>query len=53
VRRLAARQGARPVGAELIGLAPAAALEGYPDDVPLLGFEPAKHLIERRLGAPG
>jgi glutamate formiminotransferase / 5-formyltetrahydrofolate cyclo-ligase len=53
VRRLAARHGARPVGAELIGLAPAVALEGYPDDVPLLGFEPAKHLIERRLGAPG
>ncbi len=30
VRRLAAEHGARPVEAELVGLAPASALEGYP-----------------------
>ena len=50
VRRLAAEQGARPVEAELIGLLPAAAMEGYPEDVPIRGFDPAEHLIERVLG---
>jgi glutamate formiminotransferase len=42
---------ARPVEAELVGLIPAAALVGYPDDVPMRGFDPAKHVIERRLEA--
>ncbi|HKG37259.1 MAG TPA: hypothetical protein VKA89_12560 [Solirubrobacterales bacterium] len=51
VRELAAAQGARPVEAELVGLAPAAALEGYPDDVPIRGFDPEQHLIESRLPA--
>jgi glutamate formiminotransferase len=51
VRQLAAALGARPLEAELIGLAPAAALAGYPQDVPLRGFDPARHLIERRLAA--
>ena len=32
--------------AELVGLAPRAALEGFPDDVPLRGFLPERHLIE-------
>ena len=49
VRRLSARHGARPVAAEVVGLVPAAALAGYQEDVPLVGFEPAKHVIERRL----
>jgi glutamate formiminotransferase len=35
--------------AELVGLAPAAALEGFPDDVPLRGFDPGRHLIENAL----
>jgi glutamate formiminotransferase/glutamate formiminotransferase/formiminotetrahydrofolate cyclodeaminase len=35
--------------AELVGLAPAAALEGFPPDVPLMGFDPALHLIENAL----
>ncbi len=35
--------------AELVGLAPAAALEGFPDDVPLRGFAPERHLIENAL----
>ncbi|HYZ80962.1 MAG TPA: hypothetical protein VE571_06820, partial [Solirubrobacteraceae bacterium] len=32
--------------AELVGLAPEAAFEGFPDDVPLRDFDPARHLIE-------
>jgi glutamate formiminotransferase len=49
VRELAAPLGARPVEAELVGLIPAAALRDYPADVPMRGFDPAKHVIERRL----
>ncbi len=41
---------AQIVSAELVGLAPGAALEGFPDDVPLLGFEPARQVIENALG---
>ena len=37
--------------AELVGLAPAAALEGFPEDVPLRGFDPARHLVENALGS--
>jgi len=36
--------------AELVGLAPAGALEGFPPDVPLPGFDPARHVIENALG---
>lgn len=50
VRALAAPLGARPVEGELIGLVPATALRGYPEDVPLRGFDPARHTIEARLG---
>lgn len=49
VRALAAPFGARPVEAELIGLVPEPALAGYPDDVPIRGFDPAHGTIERRL----
>jgi glutamate formiminotransferase / 5-formyltetrahydrofolate cyclo-ligase len=35
--------------AELIGLAPRAALDDFPDDVPLRGFEPDRHVIENAL----
>ncbi|HWH21118.1 MAG TPA: hypothetical protein VN671_11330, partial [Solirubrobacterales bacterium] len=52
VRRLAAPLGARPVEAELVGLIPAGALVDYPADVPIRGFDPAQHVIERRLTAP-
>ncbi len=52
VRRLAAEHGARPVEAELVGLAPAAALEGYPDDPPIRDFDASEHVIERVLGEP-
>jgi glutamate formiminotransferase len=52
VRRLAAEHGARPVEAELVGLAPQAALEGYPGDPPIRDFDPSQHVIERVLGEP-
>lgn len=51
IRMLATPAGARPVEAELIGLAPEKALEGYPADVPIRGFDPARHTIERRLSS--
>jgi glutamate formiminotransferase len=35
--------------AELVGLAPAVALDGFPEDVVLVGFDPARHLIENAL----
>ncbi len=37
--------------AELVGLAPRAAMEGFPEDVPMPGFDPQRHLIENALGA--
>jgi glutamate formiminotransferase / 5-formyltetrahydrofolate cyclo-ligase len=52
VRRLAEPLGARPVEAELVGLIPAGALVDYPADVPIRGFDPSRHVIERRLAAP-
>jgi glutamate formiminotransferase/glutamate formiminotransferase/formiminotetrahydrofolate cyclodeaminase len=36
---------------ELVGLAPAAAFEGFPDDVPLREFDPRRKLIEKALGS--
>ena len=51
IHALATPVGARPVEAELIGLAPEKALEGYPADVPIRGFDPARHTIERRLSS--
>ncbi len=35
--------------AELVGLAPAAAFDGFPADVPLRDFDPGRHLIENAL----
>jgi glutamate formiminotransferase / 5-formyltetrahydrofolate cyclo-ligase len=52
VRELAAPLGARPVEAELVGLVPAAGVADYPADVPIRGFDPDRHVIERRLAAP-
>ena len=51
VRELAAPLGARPLEAELVGLVAEAALAGYPGDVPIRGFDPARQTIERRLAA--
>jgi glutamate formiminotransferase / 5-formyltetrahydrofolate cyclo-ligase len=39
--------------AELIGLAPRAAFEGFPEDVPLRGFSPERHVLEEALAALG
>jgi glutamate formiminotransferase/glutamate formiminotransferase/formiminotetrahydrofolate cyclodeaminase len=49
IRVLAAPLGARPVEAELVGLVPAAALAGFPDEVPIRDFDPALQTIEARL----
>ncbi len=35
--------------AELVGLAPRAAFDGFPADLPLPGFDPARHIIENAL----
>jgi glutamate formiminotransferase / 5-formyltetrahydrofolate cyclo-ligase len=51
IRSLAEPLGTRPVEAELVGLIPAAALAGYPDDVPIRDFDPELRTIERRLAA--
>jgi glutamate formiminotransferase len=51
VRALGAPLGVRPVAAELVGLIPEAALAGYPDDVPIRGFDPERRTIERRIAA--
>jgi glutamate formiminotransferase/glutamate formiminotransferase/formiminotetrahydrofolate cyclodeaminase len=45
------RERAPVAEAELIGLAPRAAFEGFPGDVPLRGFDPERHLIEEALAA--
>jgi glutamate formiminotransferase len=49
VREEAAREGVDVTGGELVGLAPAAALEGFPEDLPLRGFEKQRHVLENRL----
>jgi glutamate formiminotransferase len=40
---------ARVARAELVGLAPRAALEGFPRELPMPGFDPARHVIENAL----
>lgn len=49
VRELAAAYGAAPIEAELVGLAPAAALVGYPEQPAIRGFDPDAQVIERRI----
>jgi glutamate formiminotransferase / 5-formyltetrahydrofolate cyclo-ligase len=46
----AVRAHAEVSSAELVGLAPSAALEGFPAEIPIVGFDPARHLIENALG---
>jgi glutamate formiminotransferase/glutamate formiminotransferase/formiminotetrahydrofolate cyclodeaminase len=36
--------------AEIVGLAPRAALEGFPEDLPIRDFDPARQVIESALG---
>lgn len=45
----AVRARAEVVEAELVGLAPAESLEGFPVDVPLRGFAPERHVLEKAL----
>jgi glutamate formiminotransferase / 5-formyltetrahydrofolate cyclo-ligase len=47
------RERAPVAEAELVGLAPRAAFEGFPDDVPLRNFDPELHLIEEAVGSLG
>ncbi len=49
----AVRSRAEVAEAELVGLAPAAALERFPEDVPLRGFFPERHLLENALRSLG
>lgn len=44
------RREAEITSAELVGLAPRAAFDGFPDDLPIPGFDPRRHLIESVLG---
>jgi glutamate formiminotransferase len=50
ISRLAAEHGARAIEAELVGLVPEAALEGYPEDLPIRDFDPKRDVIENVLG---
>jgi glutamate formiminotransferase len=45
----AVRRHAQVSRGELVGLAPQVALEDFPSDVPLPGFDPDRHVIERAL----
>jgi glutamate formiminotransferase len=49
VRRCAEPLGASVTAAELVGLAPAAALEGFPAEVELRGFDERRHVLEHRV----
>jgi glutamate formiminotransferase len=51
VRALAQPLGAHPLEAEVVGLAPRAALAGFPTDVPIRDFDPETGTIEARLPA--
>jgi glutamate formiminotransferase / 5-formyltetrahydrofolate cyclo-ligase len=48
-RRLGSARGTAPVEGEIVGLVPEAALEGFPDDVPVAGGDPRTRTIESRL----
>lgn len=51
VRRIQAH--AAVAEAEIVGLVPVAALDGFPEDVPLRNFYPERHLIENALRSIG
>ncbi len=46
----AVRRHAPVARAELVGLVPAAALEGFPEDLAMPGFDPLRQVIENALG---
>lgn len=43
------RERAAVASAELVGMAPRAAFEGFPEDLPIPGFDPAERLLENVL----
>ncbi len=47
------RERATVESAELVGLAPRAAIEGFPEDVSWLDFDPTRHVVENVLGDEG
>jgi len=49
VAELGAEHGARPIEAEVVGLVPAAAMQGFPAEIPIRGFDRRRQLIESRL----
>jgi glutamate formiminotransferase / 5-formyltetrahydrofolate cyclo-ligase len=49
VREQASADGLSITGAQIVGLVPAAALDGFPDDVPLRDFDENRHVLENRL----
>jgi glutamate formiminotransferase len=49
VASLAANHGATIAEAELVGLAPRASLAGFPETIPIRGFDPQRHVLESRL----
>lgn len=51
VRAAAGPLGASVAAAELVGLAPAAALEGFPADVELRGFDERRHVLDNHMPA--
>jgi glutamate formiminotransferase / 5-formyltetrahydrofolate cyclo-ligase len=53
IGRLAATHGAKAVEAELVGLAPEEAFEGYPEEPPIRGFDPNQQSLERALQRVG
>jgi len=50
VARLAAGHGVRCIEAELVGLVPEAAVQGYPDEPAIRDFDPMRDVIENVLG---
>jgi hypothetical protein len=53
VRRLAEPLGAYATSAEIVGLVPRAAMEGFPEDVELVDPDAEAHLLEERLASLG
>ncbi len=49
VQSLATEAGGTVSGAEIVGLVPEAAMDSFPADLPIPGFDPARQVIERRL----
>ena len=53
IRELAADRGTAVASTEIVGLVPEAAMRDWPTEVPIEGFDPDRHVIERRLSGPG